>query len=317
MRSLSASAILVALILMQMYNSAFAKSDTTRKIYFPAKSIGKAYTVNTTDPAMLLSIGGIKGRFIGPARGTYTIPKDEKVYLELDPNAAENISNLKGLGPDTCFAIRIYYAETDDSLLQELSKLKSLYRLDMRECTFSEQGLRALSHLDNLERLMMEGCAIKGDCNDALHQFKKLRLLNLSGCHTAPATVAQLFNLPHLEYLAIARCGINNEALKGAVAAKKLKFLDLSSNAEVSGPGLANLKSCRSLTHIRVKFTGIRARDLLVLKGLQLRLVDMHESSISASLLKELQVAFPGCTFAFTKKEPLGDYEMLFAPTTR
>ncbi len=315
----SFSAILVAMILLQMYNGAIAKSDidTRRKIYFPAKSIGKVYTVSTTNPVFLVSLGSIRGRFIGPASGTYTIPKNEKVFLELDPGAAEDSSNLKGLGPDTCFAIRIFYAETNDNLLRELSKLKSLYRLDMRECIFSEQGLRALSQLDYLERLAMEGCAIKGDCNEALHQFKKLRYLNISGCHTAPATVAQLFNLPHLEYFAIARCGINNEALKGALAAKHLKFLDLSSNAEVTGAGLANLKSCRSLTNLRIKFTGIRARDLLMLKGLPLHLVDLHESSISASLLNELQIAFPGCMFTLAKKEPSGDYKMLFAPTTR
>ncbi len=287
-----------------------AKPPAMRKVHFPAKSIGKAHLMTSE----WITLGSINGRFLGSAGGDYLIPATEKVALDLDPRVAENPTMLTDLAPDAVTAIRLLYADTPDSFLPAISKLSGLHRLEMRECSVSEDGLSQLAKIKNLERLVIENSDFKGDYGKGLSKIKSLRFLSLAGNHVAPSTVATISKLPNLEYLCLSRCALSNEAIKSVSSLKRLKHLDISSNAGLSAAGLQYLKACPALDTIRVPFTTIRAHDLLRLKGLALTHAELHETSLTSAEMAQLKKAFPKCKFALRPRELKGDDKMLFAP---
>ncbi len=287
-----------------------AKPSVMRKVHFPAKSIGKAHIITSE----WISLGSINGRFLGSASGDYLIPATEKVALDLDPRVAENPSMLKDLAPDALYAIRLLYAETPDGFLPAISRLSGLQRLDMRECSVSEDGLSQLAKIKNLERLSIESSDFKGDYGKSLSKLKSLRFLSLAGNHLAPSTVATISKLPNLEDLCLSRCALSNESIKSVGSLKRLINLDISSNASLSAASLEYLKACPALRSIRVPFTAIRAHNLLRLKGLPLTHAELHETSLSKVELAQLRKAFPECKITLRRKELKGDDKMLFAP---
>lgn len=318
MRTSTLAAIL-SLALSASFNFiCLGKSTVTKRtLHFPRQSIGKAYAINTNDSEALLTRGSIKGRFIGSACGTYSIAAEEKVYLELDPNAADNPDTLDGLGADTVYAMKVGFTDSSEKFLPAIGRLTGLHRLDLDDCIVSQSGLAQLSNDHSLERLTLESCELRGDCARGLQNCKNLHYLSLAGNHLKPPAVADIFKLPKLEYLVLARCALSNEAFKSASSLKQIKFLDLNSNAALNVTSLEYLKACPDLKTLRIQFTAIKARDLLKLQGIKLHTVDLHESTMSNSELKSLKSAFPECNFVLSKKEPKAEFKVLFGPTTR
>ena len=123
-------------------------------------------------------------------------------------------------------------------------RLKSLRRLLLRDALVTDDGLKSIAGLSDLEELDLSGVRITDKGIEYLRNLKAMRRLNLLGVQATDASMDVVAGMAHLEVLNLYRTKVTNTGLAKLQNLKGLVDLDLrysrvTSNGLVSTAGRA------------------------------------------------------------------------------
>jgi Leucine-rich repeat (LRR) protein len=122
-----------------------------------------------------------------------------------------------------------------------LPDLPDLTRIELRGVPITDDDLRHLTTLTQLEILDLSDTPITGSGLRYLAVLPKLRELNLSGTHIDDANLAPLVALSHLDELSLDHTAMTDEAIATLRQLRALKTLTVSDTA-ISDEGIATLE---------------------------------------------------------------------------
>lgn len=131
-----------------------------------------------------------------------------------------------------------------------------------------------LAHLTRLEKLIIHDKSL--DDLDFLSEMESMKQLDLTGCRFPAQALSSVAELPNLEHLTLAKCGLSTiSALEGA---RQLNYLDLSGNT------LRNLEVLADMTTlVELNLANNAVVDLTQLSGLlNLMKLDVSYNSITS-----------------------------------
>jgi Leucine-rich repeat (LRR) protein len=193
--------------------------------------------------------------------------------LELSVNYALTGAGFADLGklPDLRI-LRLYQTKVDDAGLKEICQIKSLSELDVGVTAVTEAGLTELTRLKRLQILRIWNVKLTDAGLKTLARCQNLRELTMSRLHQTGAGLESLGRLKKLESVSmhgVYGMSLKDADLKGIGSLQNLRYLNLSSNAELSDDGLAELGNLKKLRFLALRGTKITAAGLKHLSGLQ------------------------------------------------
>lgn len=165
--------------------------------------------------------------------------------FEIDDHSLEQIGKLKNLFKLSLRAPLNTTAEAWESLLD----LKQLSRLELE--TVDAESLVQIARLENLESLSITGKAIGDEHLRSISRMKGLCTLELQRTSITDEGLAQLANMPNLTYLRLSHCEITGTGLKSLASLPKLIVLNLA-RTQITGDGFGSLARVKTLEHLSV-----------------------------------------------------------------
>lgn len=173
-----------------------------------------------------------------------TILKDTPFFLSLDyidvigdemVEFLTNRANIRGLA---------ITGEGSEKILKNIHKMKSISSLYLNGVNLSDEMIKSLSKLKNLEFLSLTDCKINGNLSSigALSQLKMLSIVNIS------IENYNFFNqLTRLRYLILQENNVKNDILDAIISITGLELLDLSdTDVEVDNNNVIKLKNLKT-----------------------------------------------------------------------
>lgn len=313
---LLAAILLAPLLTLGAGEAVFAQqSKALRQVTFPTYSLGRLYDLK---PGVdWVKNKNIYGQFFGTAANRLTVPQSARLALELDANLVEQPKLLDSLTPDALFAVRARNFEQADGLLNSLSKLNGLRRVELVDCSFSEKALSGLSRLTELERLTASGCGLKGNCLKDLARLKKLKYLNISSNTLRPNSCTYIAQMTKMVHLDLARTQLTDTDLATLSNLANIETLNISSNPALTAKGFSTIRAFKKLDSLFVQNTAIKVCDLHALHGLPLHSIYLPELKIRNAEMQQLHRAFPNCQILLQSRTADSDSRVIFAPVSR
>lgn len=244
-----------------------SSEHNSRRIRFPRdRSLGQlfAYHGSATEEA--------KWIFRGNARGDVSVPRDDRIVLDVDPSALGDLSPLLKLGHSDLYGVVMPpQDQVADVHLAALAALTGLEVLDLRFCKVTDAGLSVLRSFHSLQRLVV----ISANVTDAgmvhLEKLSGLRSLNLNGTKITDAGLERLRGLTALEELFLGGTQISDAGLANLTGLRSLRKLVLATTRSMTDVALDHISRIASLQELDVTYTsiGVTGRGLGLLKALQ------------------------------------------------
>ncbi len=182
-------------------------------------------------------------------------------------------------------------ARVGDTEVRQLTQLKEIESLNLRNTAVTDEGLKALAALSKLRRLDLRGTAVTDAGVKVLARFSSVRRLNLTNTAVTGAALKDLKRLTQLRWLSLEGTKIDDESLQEMTAMKELAWLNVSCTA-LTDAGLAEL--CRlpdlqslNISHTRISDAGLGPlKQLAHLRALNLAATQVTDAGLSA--LREL-----------------------------
>jgi hypothetical protein len=227
-----------------------------------------------------------------PARGTVSIPADNRISLKLGYFGHTNRSTLKVIPVHLLRYLKLSKLEVDNSEFQDLLHFSDLVSLDMNSTDVGDAGTRGLRNLTKLKHIDLGFCPIGlgtveeisnlkdlqnlafasstlGDkAGPMLAKLKKLQLLVLSNTVITDSCIKDISCLSELLELGLARNGVTDKCIDSILKLKKLRRLNLA-DTKVTFAGLMRLNQLPELNHLLLRKSQLSPEQL---KQLQQRL---------------------------------------------
>lgn len=179
--------------------------------------------------------------------------------------------------------------DIDNNAVMEISKIKSLIKLELIYCTI-EKGTSFILSLPMLESLTLKGMENIEDCIINLpNESKNLKCLYLIYCETVTVNaLMEISNMINLEELSLINC----ETLDGDVFTKivngceKIKVLVIPQCKNISGRALAELSNLKYLEDLDIRETSNINDDVII--------------GIANNCKKIMQLSIQSCTTVST-----------------
>src|SRR5262245_8743533 len=168
--------------------------------------------------------------------------------------------------------LRVVYNSLNftDDCLRAIKDLKNLELLDMQDCNLpSEKGLVVLQGFPKLRNVRMYGPNVSDKVLSYLSGAKDLRVLSLEQCSSISEDgLDQIKSLPNLTELSLyGASGIKDTAVAKVAEIKKLEKLDLRSTA-ISSLALSYLKGLKNLKALDLSEDAVGNEGLEHIQGL-------------------------------------------------
>jgi hypothetical protein len=188
------------------------KSPEARTLVFPTqRALGRIFTRRWTlaldRPWTLLQT----------AQGTISIPAGVQVKLEVDYDAADDLTPLGRLSADSLDALGLVGPHVNDAAMDYVARLTGLQELRLLRTAVSDQGLLKLAGL------------------------KRLRRLEIQETNIGDEGIAVCRDFPYLQYLWMTHTQVTNKSLPLFLEMKGLRRLHLD-HTGVSAEGLTQLR---------------------------------------------------------------------------
>lgn len=173
------------------------------------------------------------------AQGPVSIPANTRVKLIVAPIAweqPEKLAPLRQLEPDALYALNLDQGWSPgtfvtDNCVSYLAHLTGLRQLDIHGTNITDRGLRQLSGMQHLQRLMAPGNLTNGGLG-AIVQLKSLTGLRLYNNRLTDRGIRLLAQLPHLKELNLFGQRLTDEALSYLPDLTELEYLSLGPGTE-------------------------------------------------------------------------------------
>ncbi|XP_044009714.1 uncharacterized protein LOC122853350 [Aphidius gifuensis] len=145
--------------------------------------------------------------------------------------------------------------DIDNTAVMEISKIKSLIKLELLICRIGE-GTSFILNLPELESLTLEAMKNTDDCIINLpNESKNLKRLNLKNNWSVSAdALKKISNLINLEELKLRGCeDVDSDVFASIVnGCAKLKNLDISNCQKISGDALVKISNLKNLENLNI-----------------------------------------------------------------
>ena len=214
------------------------------------------------------------------AQGTIVIPANKFVVFFPNHNFIRTPHLLDGLPTNSFDFVLFRYMSMDASddhlgnpALAYLSRFTSIRCLDLEKAEVSDQGVKQLAPLVNLEFIGLFSTEIDGTFLKSLAGHKSLRYVAVNNTGFKSSELRYFTLLPNLEYLNISHLRLNDHDIEVLTACKNLKWLAVSSNPDITDGALktfALMPKLRSLDLRDTRFS-YKALQSLEKNGIALR----------------------------------------------
>ncbi len=233
-----------------------------RKVTFPdsPKSIG---------PVLLYKEGHADLKFIGPAKGSITVPAGYSLYLIPTPEGMKYFNLISSLKPGDLQRIRVHdvpidesnlktiakmnglvfldcsYSDMNDALFAQLTGPQTLQQIDFSRTLVKELNLKSLKALKNLEEMDLSNTGIcDAAVNNIVEACPQMQVLNLTGTRITDNSILKLQGLKHLRKLKIKRTAITDKYIDKLLSIKALKKVSML-GGQISKKKVLELRQAR------------------------------------------------------------------------
>ena len=164
--------------------------------------------------------------------------------------------------------------------------------MDLNSSSVTDEGIKHLAKLKNLEMLNLTSTKITAVGFAATLELPQLRSLNLTNCNVTPAMLETLSKLENLEELALERTNIGDNDLAALENLANLKSLNLS-YTQISDMGFKSLNKIKGLEVLKIGNTGVQGQGMQFVKRKKgepgLRVLDAQHSRFGVFGLQYLK----------------------------
>jgi len=227
-----------------------------------------------------------------------TMPNLTYLNFYQSPITDESVMQLTNLQLNTLGLMETRI--TDESIIWLADHQKDLRMLAISGSYITNESLKAISKLRQLETLHIWGAAITDEGLKYLDSLSNLNDLSLRGCRKITGVgIAYLQRLP-IERLALNHTALSDKNLKIIGAIKTLEELHLL-RTDLSGSGLYDLRSLVNLRELNLEGTSINREDLVLLLSFlnELKLLNLKNIDNLQELdIQYLEIQFPNIHIA-------------------
>lgn len=266
----------------QMYPAVKNLPMPSRVLKFPANvSVGGIAVLDKAYYSVEDISGDISDRSINrKAQGTISIPANKFVVFFPNHNFIRSPHLLDGLPTNSFDFVLFRYMSMDSSddhlgnpALAYLSRFSSIRCLDIEKAEVSDQGLKQLVPLVNLEFIALFSTEIDGTFLKSLAGHKSLRYVAVNNTGFKRSELRYFTLLPNLEYLNLSHLRLSDRDLDVLTSCKNLKWLSLASNPDITDSALKTFALMPKLHSLDLRDTRVsdKALNSLDQKGIALR----------------------------------------------
>jgi len=232
------------------------------------------------------------------------------------PATSQSVSTILDHSPNiTMLGLNGLPINNDD--LADICEHKSLVSLNFGGMDLTDDGLVSLKNLPNLIELRLQPSAITDDgvkhfqaipnlknvffrteMNDAacghLAKIKQLEIITFYFSRITDEGASELATLPNLKQLGLFGGKISDNGVAKLLDLPKLETLDLS-GCPITSKSLKLIAENETLVSLTLFQQQLSDEDLLQLEGSKLKLISMHEASVTEAGVKALQKLLPDC----------------------
>jgi WD40 repeat protein/Leucine-rich repeat (LRR) protein len=175
-----------------------------------------------------------------------------------------------------------------DAAVRSIADCKTLCRLSVRSDGLTDEQLKTIAGMSNLEELSLVNCTdLTPTGLTVLAKLEHLTRLSLANTKVNADTLLQLAKLPNLRALVLERTTTGVDGLAALAKFPKLEELVVGSSDGVEG--YANLGKMKALRRLTLSDSGIGPQGFVHLKGLtQLEELDLSRTGATDESLAEL-----------------------------
>lgn len=172
---------------------------------------------------------------------------------------------------------------TDDGL-KHLAKLTNLESISLGNTKVTSAGLMAMVELPKLISMNLTACTVTLPMMETLSKLEKLEVLSLESGKIGDAELPPLVNLPRLKDLNLNYCPISDNGFKVLGMLKHLEILRVA-HSPINGSGMQFMKRKKTEVGLRIldaKKTRFGEQGLQFLKGVEtLEELDIGQAEVS------------------------------------
>ncbi len=179
---------------------------------------------------------------------------------------------------------------TTDALLKEVAGQGSLRVLKVQLASeLTDDGLKPLAALQDLEKLELQYTAVKGTGLEHLNGLKKLRSVAISSMSVTDDGVAAVAKLAHLRVLSLWEClNVTDAGVVALAGLKDLQALDLRWT-KLTDTGLGKLAGVKALRRLSLSKTKVTDAGLKAVAGMkEMQILNLEQTGVTDAGLEHL-----------------------------
>jgi internalin A len=222
------------------------------------------------------------------AKGDVTVPAGKKVRLNLIKEAGNDLSPLSALQPDDLTVLYCEGVEISDDQLRHISHLTDLEEIDFQDTNILGTGLKYLAGLKSLKMLWLSGTHVGDNELACLSNFPLLKGLGLRDTPTTDEGMVHLGKITSLEVLSLS-AGVGDEGLAQLKDLKNLRWLSTGDRG-VTDNGLACLAGLTNLEYLGLEGAQVTDAGLVYLKYMsKLKILRLYGTRVTEKGLVHLE----------------------------
>jgi internalin A len=294
-------AIWVVLATYMLFCSASA-AEVERVLAFPSdRAVGQVQSRPKTEDGFRYDENWYEGwQDLGPAQGEIKIPADHFVQLSVGKAGSADLSFLEKLDPEAIDALILRDTDVSDEDLRFLAGLTNLQFLDLEQTKITDACAPHFANLKNLMRINLgafrvneDGFGVGDQVLAVLGTLPKLDNIDLRLTKVTDAGMAELAKCQSLQSVSIAGTEVSDAGLVHLAKLKNLKSLSLGvydEGAKISDEGLKTIGQMSGLRWLGLSGTPITDAGLPYLSGLKnLESLQLDETKVTSAGLAHLK----------------------------
>jgi hypothetical protein len=174
--------------------------------------------------------------------------------------------------------------------LKELEKLKDLRELKIIDCGITDEGLKGIQGLKQIENLLIDSDTITDVAYEHIKELKNLKSLD---ANISDKGLIYIKTLTKLDSLSISGKKVTDKGIEQLKDLQNLKYLYLSSKS-LTNAGIKHFQDMKQLRYLTISYSTLDDSSIDDLSKLnQLETLQLRYSKISKEGIDKLQINLP------------------------
>lgn len=204
-----------------------------------------------------------------------------------------------------------------DGALKALPEFKKLISLNVARSDATDAGVAAFKSLSHVICFNALCSRLDGSIFKESSRLQNLKKVWMTGCAIKGKNLQYLSALPRLEDLVLDETCITDDDLKYLPRCSRLIGLHLMSCNRITARSLPIIRQQTNLQFLNVRGTGISLQELLTLKSTKIKTLFITVKRYRPQELAQLHFAFPNAKIEYRGSGITEDQAVIYAPTMR